>query len=272
MANKNDKAAERSLRKALEIKPDMLEAQRGLIILAIEEKRFQDATDVARTVQTQRPKASVGFLLEGDIGIAQENWDAASAAYRLGLQRVASTELAVKLHSALMAAGKSPESDRFAETWLKEHPTDAVFPSYLGDMAVSKRDYAAAEKYYLAVLKIRPDSAIALNNLAWVTNQLHKDGALAYAEKANTLVPNQPDFMDTLAMLLAEKNEYAKAIDLQTRAIESEPSNAKMRLNLAKIYIKAGDKSRARTELETLTKLGDKFNAQPEVSALLKSL
>lgn len=272
VANKNNKAAERSLRKALEIKPDMLEAQRGLIILAIEEKKFQDATSIAHTVQAQRPTASAGYLLEGDIGIAQKNWDAAAAAYRLGLQRVATTELAVKLHSVLVAAGKSPESDRFAETWLKEHPTDAVFPSYLGDMAVSKRDYTAAERDYLVVLKIRPDSPITLNNLAWVTHQLHKDGALAYAEKSNTLVPNQPDFMDTLATLLAEKNEYVKAIDLQTRAVALEPSNAKMRLNLAKIYIKAGDKSHARTELETLAKLGDKFAAQPEVSSLLKSL
>ena len=73
-------------------------------------------------------------------------------------------------------------------------------------------------------------------------------------------------------MLLAEKKEYAKAIELQKKALELQPESAGLRLNLAKIYLKAGDKGKAKTELETLAKLGDKFAGQAEVSALLKSL
>ena len=70
---------------------------------------------------------------------------------------------------------------------------------------------------------------------------------MAYAEKANQLVPNQPAFMDTLAMLLAERRRAAKAIELQQKALELQPSNAGLRLNLAKIYIKAGDKTQAKS-------------------------
>jgi hypothetical protein len=43
-------------------------------------------------------------------------------------------------------------------------------------------------------------------------------------------------------------------------------------MNLAKIYIKSGDKARAQAELETLAKLGDRFPAQAEVTAMLGSL
>ncbi len=215
IANKNNQAAEQSLRKALEIKPDMLEAQRGLIMLAIEAKRYQDAIKIARTVQEQRPKAPVGFLLEGDIAVAQKNWDVAATAFRSGLQRAADSDLAIRLHSVLIASGKTADADKFAATWLKDHPKDAAFLSHLGDAALARMDFEAAEKNYLSVLQIQPDSAIALNNLAWVMGQLGKDGAIAYAEKATTLAPNQPAFMDTLAMLLAEKKEYARAIELQ---------------------------------------------------------
>ena len=271
IANKNNQAAEQSLRKALEIKPDMLEAQRALIILAIEAKRYQDAIKIARTVQEQRPKAPVGFALEGDVAVAQKNWDVAATAFRSGLQRAADSGLAIRLHSVLISSGKTADAEKFAATWLKDHPKDAEFLAHLGDTALARMDFEAAEKNYLSVLQIRPDNAVTLNNLAWVMGQLGKDGAIAYAEKATTLAPNQPAFMDTLAMLLAQKKEYARAIELQSKALQLQPSNGQLRLNLAKIYITAGDKARARTELETLSKLGDKF-PQAEVSFLLRSL
>jgi cellulose synthase operon protein C len=243
-----------------------------LIILAVDAKRYESAYKIARTVQEQRPKSAVGFSLEGEISAAQRKWDMAAAAYQAGMQRAASTDLAIKLHSALLSSGKGSESERFAASWLKSHPKDAAFLLHLGDVAIARKDYDAAERHYLSALATQPDNVIALNNLAWVTGRLGKDGAIAYAEKANRLAPDQPVFMDTLAMLLAEKNEYAKATDLQSKALTLQPGNGGLRLNLARIYIKAGDKARARAELETLAKLGDKFPAQAEVSALLKSL
>lgn len=271
-ANKNNQASEQSLRKALEIKPDSLDAQRALIILFLESKRYADAMKLARNVQAQRPKAPAGFVWEGDTEIAQKNWNAAASAYKTGLQRVAATELATRLYSALLASGKAAESEKFAQVWLKDHPQDADFISHLGDTAIARKDYKGAEIHYLALLKIRPDTALALNNLAWVMNQLRKDGAIEYAEKANKLLPNQPAFMDTWAQLLNEKNEYSKAIDLQKKAVELQPSNPGFRLNLAKIYIKSGDKGKAKSELDILAKLGDKFSSQAEVSELLKTL
>jgi putative PEP-CTERM system TPR-repeat lipoprotein len=271
-ANKDILGAEQSLRKALEIKPDQLDAQRGLIALSVEANKYQDAISIARTMQTQRPKEAVGYVLEGDIHSAQQGWVAAAAAYRAGLQQIQSPELATKLHAVTVRSGKGDEADRFATAWLKAHPKDVIFLSYLGDTAVARKDYAAAEGRYLAVLQIRNDSAATLNNLAWVTHQLRKEGALAYAERANKLVPNQPAFMDTLAMLLSAKGEHSKAVELQRKALELQPSNASLRLNLAKVYLAADDKVRAKTELDVLAKLGEKYPSQPEVAALLKTL
>jgi len=272
MANKDTQAARQSLRKALEIRPDLLDAQRGLILLDVESKNYAQAMKIARTVQEQRPKSPAGYLFEADIAATQKNWGVAAPAYRAALQRGASTEMATKLHSVLLTSGKSAEADGFASTWLKEHPKDAAFAAYQGGLAIARKDYAIAEKHYLAVLQMQPDSAVALNNLAWVTGQLHKDGAVDLAEKANKLAPNQPAFMDTLAMLLADKSQFTRAIELQNKALGLQPENAEMRLNLARIYLKSGDKTQAKSQLETLAKLGDRFPRQPEVAELLKTL
>jgi putative PEP-CTERM system TPR-repeat lipoprotein len=272
VANKDNKAAEQSLRKALDIKPDFLEAQRGLIILAVQAKMYPDAIKLARTVQEQRPKIGLGLMLEGDVNVARKDWPAAAAAYKAALQLDAATELATKLHAATIQAGKVKDAEQFAATWITAHPKDARFSAYLAEAALGRKDYAAAEKLYLGVLQIQPDSALALNNLAWVTLKLQKDGALAYSEKANQLAPQQPQFMDTLAMVLSAKGEHAKAIELQTRAVALQPANNALKLNLARIYVAAGDKARARTELDALAKLDGRLPIQSEVAELLKTL
>lgn len=272
VAGKNKNAAAQSLRKALEIKPDLLEAQRALIMLDLEDKKFQDALTTARTVQKQRTKEAVGYVLEGDINAVQKNWDSAATAYRVGLKQVNSPELAIKLHSTLSAAAKSAEADKFSTTWQKDNPKDAAFLFYLGDRAIARKDYGGAEKYYAAVIKLQPNNAIAYNNLAWVSGKLNRDGAIAFAEKANAMAANQPAFMDTLAELLSEKGDYAKAVVIQNKALAQQPQNGLFKLNLAKIHIKGGKKDLARKELDELTKLGDKFPAQAEVAALVSGL
>ncbi len=272
MAAKDKEAATQSLRKALELKPDLLDAQRGLIMLALDSKNYADAVSIARNVQKQRPKEAVGYQFEGDIAASQKKWDMAADAYRLGLKQAYLPDLGVKVHSALGAAGKTAEVEKFSTAWLKDNPKDVVFRLYLADSATARKDYVAAEKMYLGVTQIQPNNPTALNNLAWVTARLNKDGAIAYAEKAVALVPNQSAYMDTLAMVLSEKNDYAKALEWQNKAIALQPQNGLFRLNLARIHIKGGKKDLARKELDELAKLGDKFPAQPEVSSLLKSL
>lgn len=273
MALTKDKAAaSQSLRKALEIKPDLLEAQRGLILLALDAKKPEDARSIARNVQKQRPKEAVGYALEGDISAGEKRWDAAAESYRAALKQAAVPDVAIKLYAALGAAGKPADQSKLASSWLADHPKDVVMRLFLGDTAIARNNLPEAEKLYTSVIQLQPGNAIAFNNLAWVTGQLKKDGAIAYAEKAIALAPSQPAFMDTLAMLWSDKGDYAKALEWQNKAIAAQPSNAAYKLNLAKIHIKGGKKDLARPPLEELAKLGDKFQAQAEVAALLKTL
>lgn len=272
MAERNTDAAGSSVRKALEIKPDLLEAQRALIVLNLDAKKFPDALATARLVQKQRPKEAAGYVMEGDISASQNNWDGAAAAYRVGLKQVNSSELALKLHSVLRVAAKGSEADKLAVEWQRDNPMDAAFLLYLGDLAIARKDYPSAEKDYFAVLKLQPNSSAAYNNLAWVSAKLKREGAIGFAEKANALAPNQPAFMDTLAMLLSDRGEYAKAVALQNKALALQPQGTLFKLNLAKIHMQGGKKDLAKVQLDELTKLGDKFPAQAEVAGLLKIL
>ncbi|MCL2886416.1 MAG: PEP-CTERM system TPR-repeat protein PrsT [Betaproteobacteria bacterium] len=272
MAAKNRPEAAKHLKKALEIKPDLVEAQRVQIFMALGEKQSGEALAIARQIQQQRPGEAIGFKFEGDIQATLKAWPEAAAAYRRGLKLQPSTELAINLHSVLNAAGDKAEAERWAAAWNKEHPKDAGMLMYQGDLAVTGRQYEQASKLYQTVLDLQPDNPLALNNLAWVAGQLKSPKALEYAEKANRLAPNQPPFMDTLAMLLADQGEDAKAIELLRKALELAPQSAPIQFNLAKVLVKNGQKEAARKELEALAKLGDKFPLQTEVARMQKEL
>ena len=272
MAAKNKQAALESLQKALKVKHDSLEAQRGIMILDLDAGRTKEALAVAKEVQKQRPKEAVGYIFEGDAHASQKAWVEAAGAYRAGLKEAGTGDLAIKLHTALLAGGNGAEADKFAETWLKEHAKDARFRLYLAEMAATRKDYAGAVKQYRILLDAQPDNPALLNNMAWVAGQLKDPKAIEYAEKANRLAPDQPALMDTLGVLLMDKGDTARGLDLLKKAVALAPQASQIRLNYARALIKAGKNSDARSELDQLAKLGDKFPAQTEVAQLLKGL
>jgi putative PEP-CTERM system TPR-repeat lipoprotein len=266
-------AAGQSWRKALEIDSSALEAQQGLVRLAMAERKSDDALAMSRTVQKQRPKEAAGYALEGEIHVAEKAWDKAIDVFRAGLKQApASGELAVRLHEVLVTAGKKPEADRLATEWQRSHAKDPTFPLYLGTRALAAKELPESLRQYERAVALQPNNAVALNNMAWIKGQLGRDGALADAERANALAPNQPAFMDTWAMLLSAANQHTRAVDLQKRVVQLRPQQLEFKLNLAKIYIKAGQKDAAKAVLDELAAAGTRFPAQAEVEELRKAL
>jgi len=271
-AAKDKVGARESLRKALAVTPDLLEAQRRLVALELDTGAVPSALAIARDVQAQRPKESVGYILEGDIYAKQKAWSDATAKYRSGLKLVGTPDLAIRLTEALRAADNNTEADKVTASWLKEHPGDRAFLSYLAETAQAKKDFAAASRLYKTLLHSNPNDAIALNNLAWVSRQLKDPKALEYAEKANELAPDNAGILDTLTELLLDAGEVKRAIESQQRAVALAPDNADLRLNLARAFIQNGNKESAKRELRMLAKLGPGYPNQTTVAKLMQGL
>ncbi len=269
-SSKDYDEAGRSLRRALELQPDLLVAKRALVVLAMQRGKPQDGLPVARELQKSNPGDATGYLLEGDLHRASKSWEAAITAYRAALQRSAPTEAAIKLHQMLMAVGKREEAARFGLQWQKDKPADAAFRFYLGDAALAQNDFSAAELHYRAVLEASPKNALAMNNLAWLLVKQAKPGGLAMALQANELAPDRAQLLDTLAMAQAAEGQLEQAVETQKKAVARAPKDPHMRLQLARLYLKADNKAFARAELEEVSSLGDKFPDQAQVRDLLK--
>lgn len=271
LATKNAAAAAAAVRRAQELAPDSPMVQLAVVTLAMNEGKPEQALAAARKLQALRADEAAGFQMEGDIELRSKHFDAAIAAYRKALAKKEPGEAAPRLHTALLAAKKTAEAEKFAAEWRKSHPDDLAFALQLGDNALATGDPAQAEQHYRAVLAKLPQQPVATNNLAYVLALQKKPGAVAMAEQALKLAPETPALLDTLAFALAAEGQMTKAVEVQTKVVTMAPDAPQFRLQLARLLIRKGDAPAARTELSQLAKLGAAFPRQAEVTELLKA-
>lgn len=272
LAANNKSAGEQSLRKALAIAPDFVPAQQALISLAQEGGQHAEALQMARTVIRQRPKEPIGYVMAGAVETNRRNFAAAAAIYREGIKSIPDSRLAVSLHTALLSAAANNEADDFAKTWTTQHPKDSTFLAYLGDSALAREKFAAAEQSFRMILGFEPQNVTVLNNLAWAISRQNKKGGLAFAEKAVKLRPDNAGLLDTLAAVHAAEGNLAQAIEVQKKAMALSPNDQGLRFHLAQFYISKGNNAEAKTELQALEKFGEKLPVHAEVQRLLKTL
>ena len=199
-----------TLRKALALKPDLIEAQRGIVMLELDAGRTTQAVAMAREVQKQRPKESIGYVLEGDAYVYKKSWSRAATAYRTGLKQ-AGTDLAMKLHAVLIAAGKRKEADQFATSWIKEHPKDMGFQALSCAGARSRGTTTRQRRASIeALLDMQPNNPMLLNNLAWAAGQIEGSEGDRIRRKGQQACPGATCDYGYAWALLVEKGDTAR--------------------------------------------------------------
>lgn len=267
-----DKAAE-VLRRVANLRPDDEGVSRELVAVLMRAKRPEEALKEARTAQTAHAKSGIGYLLEGEIFETQGKPAEAEAVYRKGLAaQPKSPLLVVRLHALLARANRSAEADALVAKWLKAEPKDVAVRLYLAEREMAGRQFKSAAAQYKAVLAVQPDNVLALNNLAWVSGELGDPQALAYAERAARLAPQNANVLDTFASLLVRKGELDKGLELHQRAVQMAPDAANLHVNYAQALIKAGKKDLARKQLEAAAATPGESPAKKQAAELLKSL
>lgn len=264
--------AESALHKAIEVDAAYVPAQVALADLLVLTSRNKDALAHVRKIQQANPTQTLGYLLEAIYHGRRKDEDAAVSILREGVAKTKHSELASRLYAQLLKAKREAEADKFGVAWLRDHPKDANFEYLVSVTDMSRKDYKSAEARLRRVLTVQPDNVAALNNLGWLLATAGDSGALAFAQRAADMAPNQASVLDTLALALVANKQTAAALDVQRRAVELAPKEGQLRLNLAKLALTVGDKALARRELQQVQELGGAFPAQDEVRKLLQGL
>ncbi|HVE48615.1 MAG TPA: XrtA/PEP-CTERM system TPR-repeat protein PrsT [Casimicrobiaceae bacterium] len=258
-------------RKALALQPDHAPTLIAIATTYLLSGKPQEAINEARRLQRDKPKEGLGYALEGEILAAQKKFSEAAVVNREALQRQPSAGLAARQYVLLTLADKTSDANAFADRWVKEHPKDAQFLSLLGQQRQARKDIAGATSAYRAALEVDADNVVVLNNYAWILNEQGKPEARDLAERAYRLAPLQPNVVDTYAAVLMRQGETARALTLSRMAINLQPNDPRLRLNLAHWLAKSGDKAGARRELEEVVK-NPRSPLKAEAEQLLREL
>ncbi|HEX5125254.1 MAG TPA: XrtA/PEP-CTERM system TPR-repeat protein PrsT [Rhodocyclaceae bacterium] len=246
-------ATEKTLRRALDMAPDLADAQQRLVALLLEDKREADALQVAKDMQKSKPNSVVGYALEADVQSAGKHWPETVNALQQAYQRAKSPQIVIGLYEAYMMEGKQADAQRIAAEWLKANPKDAVVHNYLGERAMTAKQYPEAISQYKAVLAVQPNSIPVLNNLAWVANKAGDPKAIDYAEAALKAAPRVPQVMETVGTIFVEHNQAQRGLDLLKQASAMAPKAAEIHLGYARALASTGDKAAAKKELSAAT-------------------
>lgn len=110
---------------------------------------------------------------------------------------------------------------------------------------------------YRDVLRIDPENALALNNLAYLYAERGEslDEAMEYAAKAVDAEPDNPVFLDTLGWLYYKTGNYQKAREIIEKALAGKPDEPEIYEHLAEIYSALGDEVKAKEYMEKAREL-----------------
>ena len=178
----------------------------------------------------------------------------------------------IKLHAASALSGKTGDADTRLAQWLKESPDDTAVRMYSADFSLKGGKYKDAIAQYEWLVGKQPENILVLNNLAWAYQQVKDSRAIETAERAFKLRPDNAAVADTLGWMLVEQGTTARGLELLQKAVAAAPKSQEIRFHLAQAWMKSGDKSKARDELEKVLAIDSKFPQQAEAANLLKQL
>ena len=125
--------------------------------------------------------------------------------------------------------------------------------SALGLLHARTKNYEASDSSYVAALKISPDNAIVLNNLAYSLAERNAslEQALKYAEKAVGIENDNPSFLDTLGWIYFKMGNTKQAETWVKKAIDAGASSAITFEHLGDIQVQLG---KAKAAVDSWTK------------------
>jgi len=265
-------SAKTSLKRALQLQPRHLEANVALALVEQAQGNATTALQMAKNIQKMAPKSSVGHLLEGDLLVGQKRYRDAIGAYDRAMTLAPDGKIVMARHRAQVLAGDTSNADQAVLRWLQSHPADLEARHQYAQNLLAENRHAQAITQYEEILRHSPDNTLALNNLAALYQLANDPRALATAEKAMKLAPENPTVLDTYAWALVQVGQAKKALPLLAKAAEKLPKDKAIRFHHAAALEKSGARDEAKKELLALVNDKTPFPQRNEAESLLQAL
>ncbi len=265
-------AALKALDRALQLAPDYQDALLVKALILAETGQGGEALQLARALQARHPESPAGHLAEAEIMMHDKKPAEAARAFTQAAQLGKNGALMVRAYQAHAASGQARRGMELLTQWLADRPADAAVRHQLANALLAAGDLKEAAEQYAYLYKANPKDLAAANNLAYIYGELKDPRAIATAEQAYKLGPDNPATQDTLGWILVNLGQTQRGLELLRKAHDKLPSSPEIHWHLAAGLAKAGDLKNARVHLEVLLDSGRAFPQRDEALAMFKDL
>lgn len=267
------KEARMAMQRAISLNPKYLAARLALAHSHVKGGHFREAHESAAAIKLDYPKQSAGYLLDGEVYLAEKKLSEARKQFELGMGIQPTPILLLRTAYLLEALGERNAAIARLQQWLKTHPADHLIQTELAGFNVRMGNLATANSIYESLLRQSPNQPTVLNDLAWLQQKSgNLKRALTLAEQAYQLLPDNPAIQDTLGWILIQQGQNGRGIELLAKAARQSPDSPSILYHHAVGLARTGDKAKARGELKKALQGAGQFTERREAEALLNSL
>ncbi len=248
LANGNFAGARVELEQLLQHDPEDLRALATLVQTYVAQKQVAAATERIRRSVAERPKSARLQMFWADWLLQNEK--TAEARQALGASIAADgANPAPRLMLARLdfSEHKLDDARRTLAGLLAIDPRNAAAHMLLGMVEEASKNYPGAIDQYKKAIDAESTNALAMNNLAYLlsSDSAQLDAALAYAQKAKELAPEDSRVLDTLVWIYYRKHLYPLAARELELALAKAPRPT-IKYHLGVTYMRLSDSERGR--------------------------
>ena len=279
----NHASARTELNQLIRDFPQYAEPRLELGLVALSEKKYQEAKEIFGKMAGNDPRAASGLaatssserqfdkaieVLNGALKKSPDslmlreqlaNTESAAGQYDLAIaeyQQLLASEsnsvpLRLRLGQIYEAKGDyNNAAARFREA-LAMAPKDPTAMFMMADALTRTGQASAAKTQYQNLLQIQPDNLVAMNNLAFLLAETGDDldEAMRLAQRAVQKLPGQANFSDTIGYVYLKKGMRDSAVRTFSGLVQRYPTNPTFHYHFGMALFETGDKTGASKEL-----------------------
>jgi len=275
LREKNYKAAEKSFRDLYFSEAQDLRGLMGLTETYLAQNQYDNAAKTLDEEIAKYPKALALQIARGTVAGRSGRYAEAVAIFKKTIQaqdKVA--DLHLRLAESQRLAGDQAGA---LESWKRasELAPNLIDPLlHRATTLDSMKRRTEARPLYEQVLKIQPDQAVALNNLAYLLAEegTELDAALTLAQRAKQKAPNDPMISDTLGWIYIKKGLANNALPIFTELTAKFPAVATFHYHLAMAHSQRGDNVQAKRALEAALKANPQKQELEDIKKLQQKI
>ncbi len=251
--------------------PRNYQLYQDLAMIDLRSTGIEAALATADRLMSQDRDFTMIRALKGDIFMAANRAQDAINAYKEAMTTAPSSTLATRLAAAQLRGQAADDAIKTLSDWVAKNKDDLGALEQLAEIQIGLNRLPEAANDLEALLKTKPHDAIALNNLAWVYQQVGDARAMDLARQAYVLAPGAQT-ADTLGWILTSSGQADIGVTLLRQASTEAANDPRVQYHFAVALNNTGKKDDAIKYLTGVVATKGEFKEKALAQQLLDEL